>query len=97
MDRGLLRRAPDPLQARAQRLTLTPKGRRVLRAIRSRQREHLERSLADWPARDIQVFSALFVKFVTGMTAPTKSRNLLRAVASSSDSRRSRNDGGTRR
>ncbi|MBT0566526.1 MarR family winged helix-turn-helix transcriptional regulator [Williamsia sp. CHRR-6] len=46
---GLLTRDVDPADARAWLLQLTPRGRSVIRGIRSRMAATIEASMADWP------------------------------------------------
>ncbi|MBF4160604.1 MarR family winged helix-turn-helix transcriptional regulator [Nocardioides acrostichi] len=69
--RELLERSPDPRHARMQRLEVTTQGKRVLRAIRRRQRRGLAESLAGWPPEDIETFSTLFARFVYHLDAAT--------------------------
>lgn len=61
---GLVARAPDPDDGRASLLSLTPKGRRVLRAWRSRGAQRLDELLTDWSPRDRDELARLLDRFV---------------------------------
>ncbi|WP_030244776.1 MarR family winged helix-turn-helix transcriptional regulator [Streptomyces sp. NRRL S-350] len=61
---GLLRRHPDPADARATLLTLTDDGRAVVAATRQRLAAGIEDSLATWPQADAQAFARLLRRFV---------------------------------
>src|SRR5262249_9093951 len=56
---GLVRRAVHPADRRAFRLTLTPKGRRLVRRAPGRHHRALTALLADVPARDLPVLRPL--------------------------------------
>ncbi|HEX6246281.1 MAG TPA: MarR family winged helix-turn-helix transcriptional regulator [Nocardioidaceae bacterium] len=51
-DQGLLERAPDPDDARASRIALSPEGRTRLEAGAERRRAFVSELLADWPHED---------------------------------------------
>lgn len=55
-DAGLIERTPDPNDRRVRLLSITPKGRRVRRAVRKDIRAHEDRILAPLPAADRQAF-----------------------------------------
>ena len=55
----LVRRAVHPADRRAFRLTLTPKGRRLVRRAQGRHHRALAALLADVPARDLRVLRRL--------------------------------------
>ena len=56
---GLVRRSVDPADRRAFRLTLTPKGRRLVRRAQRRHHRVLTALLAGMPARDLRVLRRL--------------------------------------
>src|SRR5207237_4547573 len=56
---GLVRRSVDPADRRAFRLTLTPKGRRLVRRAQRRHHRALTALLAGVPARDLRVLRRL--------------------------------------
>jgi DNA-binding MarR family transcriptional regulator len=60
---GLLTRDPDPTDGRAQRLRLTPRGERTIRAERSRRWALVRQLLDSWPAADRERFAALLAGF----------------------------------
>jgi DNA-binding MarR family transcriptional regulator len=53
VDLGLVDRAADPVDGRAQVLTPSPEGAARLARIRSARRARWETDLADWPAEDV--------------------------------------------
>lgn len=62
---GLIERAPDPADGRAQRVELSAKGRSHLKDGFRRRRELLTRSLAGWDPADIAQFEHLLARFVS--------------------------------
>jgi DNA-binding MarR family transcriptional regulator len=59
---GLVARERDPDDARVQRITATPKGRRLLQEGRARRVERLAKQIAELPARQRQaLFGAVEV------------------------------------
>lgn len=60
---GYVDRTPDPDDGRAQVLTLSAAGRRVIREARQRREAWLSELLADWPADEISTFTTLLGKF----------------------------------
>ena len=58
-DLGLVRRAPHPGDRRAFRLTLTPRGRTMVRARVPAHRRAVARLLATLPRRDLRMLRAL--------------------------------------
>jgi DNA-binding MarR family transcriptional regulator len=56
---GLVRRTVHPADRRAFRLTLTPKGRRLVRRAQSRHHRALTMLLAEVPARDLRALRRL--------------------------------------
>ena len=60
---GLIERRPDPMDGRACLLAATTKGEEVFAEQRKRKREHLAVMLANWPAADLQRFTALLDRF----------------------------------
>ncbi|GAA2105213.1 hypothetical protein GCM10009841_23770 [Microlunatus panaciterrae] len=56
---GLIRRVPDPSDARARLVQFTPSGEHSLRQIRAARRLKLSQSLSRWPAEDVENLSRL--------------------------------------
>lgn len=56
---GLVTRVPDPSDARARLVALTPEARERVADVRRQQLERFEASLADWPPHDIAVLTGL--------------------------------------
>jgi DNA-binding MarR family transcriptional regulator len=54
---GLIRRQPDPSDARAALLTLTEKGEQVVAAMRTRLADSIALILADWPPGEAAAFA----------------------------------------
>ena len=69
VDLGFITRGPDPVDGRAQALSLTDDGDALLVAIRQDRDRWLQGLLADWPDDDITSFSAR-------LTSPRTSRPL---------------------
>ncbi len=67
---GLVRRAVHPADRRAFRLTLTPKGRRLVRRAQGRHHRALTALLAGVPARDLRALRRL----LDGVRASASSR-----------------------
>jgi DNA-binding MarR family transcriptional regulator len=63
-DAGLLEATPDPDDARATLLSLTPAGKRVVTTLRRRLATAIDKNLADWPANERRHFAASLTKFV---------------------------------
>ncbi|MFE3143636.1 MarR family winged helix-turn-helix transcriptional regulator [Streptomyces scopuliridis] len=61
---GYVTRVPDPEDGRAQRIQLTPVGRRVIDRIRDASRRGMQAALADWSPQDLQQLAALFHRMV---------------------------------
>jgi DNA-binding MarR family transcriptional regulator len=61
---GLIQRTQDPDDGRAQQVTLSAHGRRLLDEGLTHRRELLANSLEDWDARDIETFNTLLNRFV---------------------------------
>ena len=59
VDLGLVDRAPDPVDGRAQVLTPSAEGSARLARIREARRARWEADLADWPADDVVVLGEL--------------------------------------
>jgi DNA-binding MarR family transcriptional regulator len=53
VDLGLVDRAPDPADGRAQVLTASPEGSARLSRIREARRARWERDMSDWPQDDV--------------------------------------------
>jgi DNA-binding MarR family transcriptional regulator len=60
---GLVDRAPDPADGRAQVLRASPEGAARLERIRDARRARWEADLADWPADDIAALGDLLARF----------------------------------
>jgi DNA-binding MarR family transcriptional regulator len=61
---GLIDRSPDPDDGRAQRVALTPHGRKVLHDGLGRRRALLGKSLQDWDQSDIETLDRLLARLV---------------------------------
>jgi DNA-binding MarR family transcriptional regulator len=61
---GLVRRAPDPTDARATLLSLTERGERAVEVMRHRLARRLDRHLAAWPEDQARAFAAALTRFV---------------------------------
>jgi DNA-binding MarR family transcriptional regulator len=59
VDLGLVDRAPDPVDGRAQVLSPSPEGSARLARIRDVRRARWEDDLADWPASDVAALADL--------------------------------------
>jgi DNA-binding MarR family transcriptional regulator len=62
VDLGLVDRAADPVDGRAQVLTPSAEGSARLARIRELRRARWESDLGDWPAEDIEVLGRLLAK-----------------------------------
>ena len=60
---GLVDRAPDPADGRAQVLTSSAEGTARLQRIREVRRARWEADLADWPADDVAALGDLLARF----------------------------------
>jgi len=61
---GLVDRVPDPADARATLLRLTPGGEQIVETMRSRLVGHLEAATADWPDDEAQQFASSLERLV---------------------------------
>jgi DNA-binding MarR family transcriptional regulator len=66
---GLVRRAVHPADRRAFHLTLTPKGRRLVRRAQARHHRVLTALLAEVPARDLRVLRRLLDRLRTSASS----------------------------
>ena len=66
---GLLRRAPDPEDARATRLELTAAGEAAVAAMRDTLTEVFDDLLASWSGPDADQFAAALERFTTELEA----------------------------
>lgn len=66
-DLGLVERADDPGDRRAQRVTLSPAGTRVLAEALDRRRALLEAAVADWSETDRQALTSLLVRLARAL------------------------------
>jgi DNA-binding MarR family transcriptional regulator len=62
VDLGLVDRAPDPADGRAQVLTPSAEGSARLQRIREARRARWESDLADWPPSDVAVLAELLAR-----------------------------------
>lgn len=60
---GLVARAPDPDDGRAQRLVITDEGRKRLAHARGGRRRVVREQLGRWPAEDVATFARLLGRF----------------------------------
>ncbi|MFB8277622.1 MarR family winged helix-turn-helix transcriptional regulator [Nocardia colli] len=60
----LVRRSPDPDDARATLLTLTEKGQRAVDVMRERLARRFDQHLAGWPEDEARAFAAALTRFV---------------------------------
>ena len=72
---GLVRRAVHPADRRAFRLTLTPKGRRLVRRAQGRHHRALTALLADVSARDLRVLRRLLDRLRTSASSRAVARS----------------------
>jgi DNA-binding MarR family transcriptional regulator len=69
---GLIERAPDPVDGRAQRVKLSDAGTaRIKAALRSRQ-DLLEKCLESWEPRDLEELDQLLTRFAADVEALTQ-------------------------
>ena len=69
---GLIERAPDPVDGRAQRVKLSDAGTaRIQAALRSR-RDLLEKCLESWEPRDLEKLDLLLTRFAADVEALTQ-------------------------
>jgi DNA-binding MarR family transcriptional regulator len=69
---GLIERAPDPVDGRAQRVKLSDAGTaRIQAALRSR-RDLLEKCLESWEPRDLEKLDLLLARFAADVEALTQ-------------------------
>lgn len=61
---GLVGSQPDPGDARATLLSLSPAGIDVMRTLRSRLALAVQQQMAGWPDRDVREFARLLALFV---------------------------------
>ena len=77
VDLGFVERGPDPHDGRAQALSLTAEGSKLLTAIREDRDRWLQTLLADWSDDDVTSFSAHLRHFASDLEAsiPSTRRN----------------------
>ncbi len=68
-DLGLVERGPDPEDGRAQVLSVTDEGERLLLAIREGRERWLQGLLADWRDEDVRAFTDHLSRFATDVEA----------------------------
>jgi DNA-binding MarR family transcriptional regulator len=64
--RGVLRRKASQADARRIVVVLTALGQRLLSEIQAQKFSVIESIVADWPAEDIETFSLLFERYISG-------------------------------
>ncbi len=64
VERGLIRRTPDPLDGRRSVIELSGAGRRVLEAARENRRAAVVEALAGFTAKERESFAELLTRFV---------------------------------
>ncbi len=69
VDLGFVTRGPDPDDGRAQALTLTAEGDRLLHGIREDRDRWIRTLLADWDDDDVATFSAHLRHFASDLEA----------------------------
>lgn len=62
-DLGLVRRTPDPRDARSQVLDLTPEGASRLEAARAARRTRFQELMSRWPEDDVATLARLLHRF----------------------------------
>ncbi len=68
IDRGLVRRIPDPSDARRSLIQLTSAGRSQIGDVRDRRRSAVQRAIAEFSPEEARVFASLFTRFVAGLS-----------------------------
>ncbi|MGH9049151.1 MAG: MarR family winged helix-turn-helix transcriptional regulator [Acidimicrobiia bacterium] len=71
VERGLARREPDPLDARAVVLTATAAGQRLIRRLRAAHCQLLDERLATWSDDDLRALVGLTGRLVDDLAALT--------------------------
>jgi DNA-binding MarR family transcriptional regulator len=64
--RNVLRRKASQADARRIVVVMTPIGQRLLSEIRAQKLSFISEIVADWPKKDVEVFAALFERFIDG-------------------------------
>jgi DNA-binding MarR family transcriptional regulator len=67
---GLIARAPDPADARATVLTLTPQGRDAVTTMRTRLQQVIDDALSAWTPAEAESFARNLRQLVTALIAP---------------------------
>lgn len=67
---GLVGRTPDPHDARAVHLSLTPAGRDAVAAMRAELVSTLASATADWPAEELAAFASSLRRLVEALVPP---------------------------
>lgn len=70
VERGLVRRVPDPSDARRALIQLTAAGRSQLGEVQSHRRSAVEAALAGFTPEEAQTFATLFDRFVRSWPRP---------------------------
>lgn len=70
VERGLVRRVPDPSDARRALIQLTASGRSQLTELRSHRRSAVETALAGFTPAEARTFAELFDRFVRAWPRP---------------------------
>jgi DNA-binding MarR family transcriptional regulator len=70
VERGLVRRIPDPSDARRALIQLSTAGRSLLQELRSHRRSAVETALAGFTPEEARTFAELFDRFVRAWPRP---------------------------
>jgi DNA-binding MarR family transcriptional regulator len=70
---GLIERAPDPADGRAQRVKLSAAGLERFEAVLDTRRSLLEKCLESWDPRDLAELDRLLTRFAADVEALTQS------------------------
>ena len=68
VERGLVRREPDPLDGRSSRLVATPEGQALLAQMHRDREALIEAVTSAWSAEDLTRFTELLDRFVQDLT-----------------------------
>lgn len=75
VERGLVRRIPDPSDARRALIQLTTAGRALLEELRTHRRSAVETALAAFTPEEARTFAELFDRFVRAWPRPAPDGN----------------------
>jgi DNA-binding MarR family transcriptional regulator len=75
VERGVVRRVPDPSDARRALIQLTKAGRAQLQELRTHRRSAVETALAGFSPEEARIFAELFDRFVRAWPRPGPGRD----------------------